>query len=216
MATSTSRYRGHSPPPEYEEEEQDSPPSREPTPVEAEPEPVPVPTDKDTGYVEPTAATVLTREPRHLSFGSNFPTIIYQLRSLQLIALLVQICILYMESDRMGLALALPLAIHILNFYHTGKRLYMNIDGRFDLRQIFGVRNLLLKARYAYAVFGSLFYAILAHFVTGEIPSTVSAVLYTVSKFTSFGGSAAVVAAEIFETVMNRFGQSSTIPSKSL
>uniref|UniRef100_A0A0N5A9R8 Pecanex-like protein n=1 Tax=Syphacia muris TaxID=451379 RepID=A0A0N5A9R8_9BILA len=167
-------------------------------------------------FVYQTVAAVCSEKPCHISFGSSFPTVIYQLRSLQLISVIVQMCVLYMESDRMGFTALLPFLLNILNFYHVGKRLYQNIDGRFDLQQIFRVTSYLLKMRYCYEVFGGLFFSTLAFFTIGEIPSTLSSLLYTISKTTTLLASLVVFIAEVYEVVMLKLGQRPHLLSKQL
>lgn len=54
--------------------------------------------EENTGYVKPNSGPTVAENPRHMSLGSSFPTIVYQLRSLQLIALLVQVMIIYLIS----------------------------------------------------------------------------------------------------------------------
>lgn len=58
-----------------------------------------------------------------------------------------------MESDRIGKYFVIPVAVHCVNLYHTGKRFYYNIDGRFDFSQMLTVKNLMLKAKYASGLF---------------------------------------------------------------
>lgn len=55
-----------------------------------------------------------------------------------------------MEYDRIGLYFLIPLAVHLLNIYHTGSRLYYNIDGRYDLKQMLAVKDTNIKAKYAF------------------------------------------------------------------
>uniref|UniRef100_A0A915ABF8 DUF7087 domain-containing protein n=2 Tax=Parascaris univalens TaxID=6257 RepID=A0A915ABF8_PARUN len=141
-----------------------------------------------------------TSEGRHQSFGFSFPSVVYQLRTAQVVALFLEMCILYMEYDRIGLYFLIPLAVHLLNIYHTGSRLYYSIDGRYDLKQMLAVKDINIKAKYAFAVFGSVVLALMGHLVVGSIPSTLSALIYTLSDYASLAAASVVLAAEIYET----------------
>ncbi|KHN79697.1 hypothetical protein Tcan_09608 [Toxocara canis] len=141
-----------------------------------------------------------TVQPKHQSFGFSFPSIVYQLRTVQVVALFLEITVLYMEHDRIGLYFLFPLGLHLVNIYHTGKRLYYNIDGRYDLKQMNSVKDIQIKARYAFAVFGSLLLALVTHFIAGPIPSNLSALIYNLANYASLAASGGVLTAELYET----------------
>uniref|UniRef100_A0A0M3HZA8 ABC transmembrane type-1 domain-containing protein n=1 Tax=Ascaris lumbricoides TaxID=6252 RepID=A0A0M3HZA8_ASCLU len=181
-----------------------------------------------------------TIEGRHQSFGFSFPSVVYQLRTAQVVALFLEVCILYMEYDRIGLYFLIPLAVHLLNIYHTGSRLYYNIDGRYDLKQMLAVKDTNIKAKYAFeiddlfldeykvrysqdkvalvekdayimdgifnnfktfsAVFGSVVLALIGHLIVGSIPSTLNALIYTLSDYASLVAASGVLLAEVYET----------------
>ncbi|EYC43200.1 hypothetical protein Y032_0500g2575 [Ancylostoma ceylanicum] len=84
----------------------------------------------------------------------NFPLIVNQSRTVQLCCLLLQVILTYINVDYMGmLTFIFTMAICLYNLYITGRRMYNNIDGRFDLRQMVRESDTQLKLLYASEVF---------------------------------------------------------------
>uniref|UniRef100_A0A915ABA5 DUF7087 domain-containing protein n=1 Tax=Parascaris univalens TaxID=6257 RepID=A0A915ABA5_PARUN len=134
----------------------------------------------------------------HKSLNEPYATLAYYMRVVQLVALLLQIAILYSESDRLGISFLFPVTMHALNIYHTGYRWYYHIDGRYDFKQLLSSNDFGYKLPYMLAVLGSFLLAIVGHFML-RIEG-----LYLICSYISIATSGVVLINEAFAAIISK------------
>uniref|UniRef100_A0A914E8H8 DUF2975 domain-containing protein n=1 Tax=Acrobeloides nanus TaxID=290746 RepID=A0A914E8H8_9BILA len=150
-----------------------------------------------------------TRQQVQSSFTSNqgyqYANVIHQLRTGQLVVTLLQVIILYMESDRLWLAsFLIPFFLIGVNIFLTGKRWYHQIDGRYDVQQMLSARESGLKVQYGLAVFGGFLLALAVHFVAPIMPSGLSSLLFNLSDYLAIVTSGATAGVEVYEGLKSK------------
>uniref|UniRef100_A0A915ADH0 DUF7087 domain-containing protein n=1 Tax=Parascaris univalens TaxID=6257 RepID=A0A915ADH0_PARUN len=79
-----------------------------------------------------------------------YPRIAYNMRAAQLITVIIQITILYSESERLGVSFLFPTALHVINLHHIGYRWYYCIDGRHSFKQLLSLNDFNYKLPYIF------------------------------------------------------------------
>ena len=131
----------------------------------------------------------------------NYMSIIHQLRTGQIISLVMQMTILYLDYNILGfLGFFIPIGVILANVALVGQRWYHRIDGRKDINII---QNSSVKPvdkiQNAVGLFGPFVLALLAHYITPEIPSSVSAMIYRLLAYLSILIGAGTAGIEIYE-----------------
>uniref|UniRef100_A0A915CPJ0 DUF7087 domain-containing protein n=1 Tax=Ditylenchus dipsaci TaxID=166011 RepID=A0A915CPJ0_9BILA len=125
----------------------------------------------------------------HRTIDYSFGNVINQMRSAQLFSLIVQGVVLYLDSGRIGLsAFLIPFAVIICNMYIVGMRYWAPST-----------------AQYAAELFGGFLLALLAHFLSPEVESGVSSVLYNLSDYLSISTGFCCAGVEIYEGFQHQF-----------
>ncbi|EYC43199.1 hypothetical protein Y032_0500g2575 [Ancylostoma ceylanicum] len=135
----------------------------------------------------------------------NFPLIVNQSRTVQLCCLLLQVILTYINVDYMGmLTFIFTMAICLYNLYITGRRMYNNIDGRFDLRQMVRESDTQLKLLYASEVFTPPVLGIIV-FLVVRLPGGMGRFVWTMSCCGQIGASLVLLAVEFYEVFVKGY-----------
>uniref|UniRef100_A0A0M3HZA7 Membrane spanning protein n=1 Tax=Ascaris lumbricoides TaxID=6252 RepID=A0A0M3HZA7_ASCLU len=127
-----------------------------------------------------------------------YPRIAHNMRAAQLIAVIIQITILYSESERLGMSFLFPTILHAINLYHIGYRWYYCIDGRHDFKQLLSLNDFNYKLPYIFDVFGGILLALVAH-VMLYIPG-----LYRICSYVSIACAGVTIAVELLEAILSK------------
>ncbi|KAH7728605.1 Protein R05D7.1 [Aphelenchoides avenae] len=148
---------------------------------------------------EKVRQNVETKINAHRGGDYAFGNIVSQLRLGHLIAMGIQVLILYSEEDRIGLSgFLLPFILIAVNVYFVGRRWHYQVDGRYDIQQLMAVKDPKVKAQYAFALFGGFVLSLLAHFLSSPMAG-VSSLLYNLSDFAAIVVSAGAAGVECYE-----------------
>ncbi|KAK6730972.1 hypothetical protein RB195_007441 [Necator americanus] len=135
----------------------------------------------------------------------SFPFLVNQCRTVQLLCIIVQIFIIYANVDYMGMvAFILSIALCLYNLYVTGRRMYNNIDGRFDLRQMVRENDNQLRLLYASEVFTPSVLGILT-FLIVRIPSGMGRFTWTLCCCSQITAALLLFAVEFYEVFIKGY-----------
>ncbi|CAJ0599460.1 unnamed protein product [Cylicocyclus nassatus] len=152
----------------------------------------------------PNSIVLLWIAQREMS-SYNFPLLVNQCRTIQLCCLVLQVILTYINVEYMGMmTFIFTMALCLYNLYVTGRRMYNNIDGRFDLRQIIRESDNQLKLLYASEVFTPLVLGILV-FIIVRLPGGMGRFVWTLACCGQIGAALLLLVVEIQEVVINGY-----------
>ncbi|CAJ0596335.1 unnamed protein product [Cylicocyclus nassatus] len=135
----------------------------------------------------------------------NFPLLVNQCRTVQLCCLVLQVILTYINVEYMGMmTFIFTMALCLYNLYVTGRRMYNNIDGRFDLRQMIRESDNQLRLLYASEVFTPSVLGILV-FLIVRLPGGMGRFIWTLACLGQIGAALLLLAVEIQEVVINGY-----------
>ncbi|KAI1707363.1 hypothetical protein DdX_12460 [Ditylenchus destructor] len=136
----------------------------------------------------------------HRTIDYSFGNVINQLRSTQVITLVVQAVVLYLESHRIGLVgFLVPFIVVLCNLYIVGTRWIYSIDGRYDIQQMLHKEDFSIKAQYAIGLFGGFLLSLVVHFVSPLIDPGLSSLMYNIANYVSISSSFCCAGVEVYE-----------------
>ncbi|KJH46397.1 hypothetical protein DICVIV_07565 [Dictyocaulus viviparus] len=135
----------------------------------------------------------------------NYPNFVKTSRETQIGCILAQIFSLYANSDLIGSAVFVSMTtLCLYNLYVVITKWYNNVDGRFDMRQVFRENDIQLKLKYASEVFMPLIIGILVYSFVNLRSGSVN-FIWTMVSCLQITAAVLLVSMEFYEVLILRY-----------
>ncbi|XGW23983.1 hypothetical protein V3C99_005858, partial [Haemonchus contortus] len=135
----------------------------------------------------------------------SYANLISNGRAAQLTCVMIQIFVLYSNSDYIGSGtFILATALCLYNFYVLAKRWVNSIDGRFDMRQMVREKDTQLKLMYAAEVFTPFIVGLLVYSMV-MFPGKSGNFMWTCACCVQITAALMLILAEVYEVFIKGY-----------